>query len=85
MDVSKTEESGGEALIDTLVSLTGVPTELMQAELSQILEISGHNSEDLTLDQLRMSLVTYLEQMHEALGFEGDPLSANPDQPTTMK
>jgi hypothetical protein len=56
----------GEKLIETLVSLTGLPEGLAHQELNQILDMSGHSSESrttLTLDELRAALLTYLEAL----------------------
>lgn len=57
----------GEDLIQTLVSLTGLPEALANEEVNQILELSGHQPEtkrsDLTLDELRAALIAYLETL----------------------
>jgi len=56
----------GENLIQTLVTLTGLPEGMANAEMDQILELSGHQPEkrsDITLDELRAALVAYLEAL----------------------
>jgi hypothetical protein len=56
----------GEKLIETLVTLTGLPENLAHQELDQILDMSGHSSESrttLTMDELRAALLTYLEAL----------------------
>ena len=71
MDVSKNEKTnnedlGGQELIETLVSLSGLPEPLAHEELDEILKMSGHTpgtKTDLTLDQLRAALLVYLEAL----------------------
>ncbi|MFL5815635.1 MAG: hypothetical protein ACJ763_18840 [Bdellovibrionia bacterium] len=56
----------GENLIQTLVALTGLPEGMANAEMNQILELSGHEPEkrsDITLDELRAALIAYLEAL----------------------
>lgn len=57
--------SKGEELLETVISLTGLPEALVSEELEEILAKSGHSSGSLTLDQLRESLLLYLEQIQE--------------------
>jgi len=54
---------GGTELLETVVSLTGLPEELMQKELSRILESCGRDRNNLTLDDLRFALLSYLETL----------------------
>lgn len=54
----------GEKLLQTLVSLTGLPEGFAHQELNQILQSTGESPEnraDMTLDDLRAALVRYLE------------------------
>jgi hypothetical protein len=68
MEVSKIEvEPGGQELIETVVTLTGLPESWVRTELDQILEQSGQSSNDVTLGQLREALVAYLEAMQADL------------------
>lgn len=63
---SSESELGGSQLIDTLVTLTGLPEPLAHDELDEILTLSGHHASDradLTLDDLRQALITYLEAL----------------------
>ena len=53
----------GPELVKKVVSLTGLPEDLVGRELNQILENNGCSSESLTLDQLRDALLTYLETL----------------------
>jgi hypothetical protein len=60
------EELEGEDLIQTLVSLTGLPEGMANDEMDQILQLSGHQPEkrsDITLDELRAALIAYLEAL----------------------
>lgn len=60
------ESLEGENLIQTLVALTGLPEGMANAEMNQILELSGHEPEkraDITLDELRAALIAYLEAL----------------------
>jgi hypothetical protein len=60
------DQLAGENLIQTLVTLTGLPETMANAEMNQILELSGHEPEkrsDITLDELRAALIAYLEAL----------------------
>jgi hypothetical protein len=64
--VNDGEQLEGENLIQTLVALTGLPEGMANAEMNQILELSGHEPEkrsDITLDELRAALIAYLEAL----------------------
>jgi hypothetical protein len=67
MDVSNREGPDGSQLIDVLVSLTGIPAPLMQQELEKILQFTGREAENLTLDELRSALASYLENVQNDL------------------
>lgn len=56
-------EPGGQELIQTVVTLSGLPESLVRLELDQILENSGQSSQNLTLDQLRQALAAHLESL----------------------
>ncbi len=56
-------ELGGQELIQTVLSLTGLPEPWVRIELDEILESSGQNCENLTLKQLRQALVAHLESL----------------------
>lgn len=59
MDVS------GEDLIRALVTLTGIKDPLMRNELDQIIGEAGHDPSELTLQELRSALMSYLESFNE--------------------
>jgi hypothetical protein len=77
-------ELGGSQLIDTLVTLTGLPEPFAHQELDQILSLSGHEASDradLTLDDLRQALITYLEALRPEDDFdESESLSSSSSQ-----
>ncbi len=54
-------------LRETVITLTGLPENLVSRELDQILELAGHSSNDLTLDQLRAAMLVYLEQIQDSV------------------
>jgi len=54
---------GGTELIQTVVTLSGLPEPLAQRELDAILQMSGQDSARLTLDELRAAMLAYLESM----------------------
>jgi hypothetical protein len=56
-------EPGGQELLQTVVTLTGLPEQWIRNELDQILEQSGQSSSDVTLDTLREAMAAYLESM----------------------
>ena len=60
----------GKTLIQTVVSLTELPEPLVHHEMNEILMQSGHESEVLTLAELRAAMLSYLEAIHEEMGFE---------------
>jgi hypothetical protein len=64
MEFSERElELNGQILLQTIVSLTGLPEDLIRGELDQIISGSGQDSKSLTLEQLREAMVGYLEGM----------------------
>lgn len=78
MDVSeKTAEPGGQELIDTVVSLTELPDPLVREELDQILQLSGKNSGEVTLDELRKAMLIYLESLQSEMLSDDDQDSSS--------
>ena len=66
MDVSEKQPASnesGQALLDTVASLTGLPEGLVQQELHEILTVAGENAGSVTLDQLRQAMLLYLEAL----------------------
>jgi len=62
-----TASGNGEELLEEVASLTGLPPDWVQTELTKIVTNSGHTPEDLTLDELRSSMLAYLEEMQKDL------------------
>ena len=63
---SPVNESSSEILVE-VASLTGLPVEWVQTELTQIVKNSGHTPEQLTLEELRASMLEYLEEMNREM------------------
>ena len=62
MEVS---DSNGKKLLNEVANLTGLPEPWVQAELHSIVETSGHAPTEVTLDELRASMLAYLESMQK--------------------
>jgi hypothetical protein len=71
-------EMGGAQLLETLVTLTGLPKPMVYQELDQVLDLSQDSTQSLTLDQLRQAMLSYLE----AFAPENLDLSSEADQPS---
>ena len=67
MEVSNQNQPGGQELIETVVSLTELPAPLVREELNQILKLTGQNSGDVTLDELRKAMLVYLETLQSGI------------------
>ncbi len=53
----------GTALIHELSHATGLPDDLIGEELSRIISNSGKSTSEVTLDELREMLATYLQDV----------------------
>jgi hypothetical protein len=73
MEVSDNVKSGesqkGQDLLDTVASLTGLPEDLVQQELQDMITVAGQNPGNVTLEELRKAMLLYLEAL--ALQEEG--------------
>lgn len=58
---------GASELLSEVASLTGLPVDWVESELTQIVQKSGHKPNDLTLDELRASMLEYLEEMNREM------------------
>ncbi|HAR41279.1 MAG TPA: hypothetical protein DCS07_01395 [Bdellovibrionales bacterium] len=65
MDVSEKNELEGQRLLDTIATLTGLPTTLAHEELNTILESTGQNSGEVTLESLRAAMLEYLQTLND--------------------
>jgi hypothetical protein len=76
MEVSEQQNPNGAELIETVVSLTGLPEAdqtQMHDELDRILASAGCAKENLTLEELRTALLGYLETLQEEIDDDGAP------------
>ncbi|MGK5082796.1 hypothetical protein WDW37_05780 [Bdellovibrionota bacterium FG-1] len=71
------EVLNGESLIQQVVSLTELPEMMVHQEVTELLQFSGHSPETLTLEQLRVAMVAYLESIQAS--FEAEQASKNQD------
>jgi hypothetical protein len=71
----------GHALVSEVVQHTGLAGNLIEPELSAIIEGAGHSASTLTLEQLRAAMLTYLESLHVGMteDDEVDPDSVEPE------
>ena len=68
MDFSKEDkEMVGQNLVDQVISMAGVPKEQVKTELNDIIDEMGFHRDEITLNQVRLVLVTYLEQVNSNL------------------
>jgi hypothetical protein len=78
MDVSKSKmkptdevitnvDTTESELLSEVASLTGLPVDWVESELTQIVKKSGHTPEQLTLEELRASMLEYLEEMNREM------------------
>jgi len=80
MEVSDKTNSGdsqnGQDLLDTVASLTGLPEDLVQQELQDMITAAGQNPGNVTLDELRSAMLLYLEALaiQEESLLDGDTL-----------
>ncbi len=65
------EENEGEALVEEVIALSGLPDEAARSELDAILQHSNLDDDDLTLEDLRQALIVYLEKQIELTSPDG--------------
>lgn len=53
----------GESLLKQLISQTGLPAEGVENELDRLIERAGLQRENITLDDLRLVLADYLQDI----------------------
>lgn len=70
MEVSNREEPKGLELLETVVSLTGLPPSLVHKDLDKVLEVSGHERANISLEELRRVMLIYLESLHASYSEE---------------
>ena len=57
----------GSAVLQEVVQMTGLPEEYLDTEISSFLGTAGESVNNMTLDQLRIVLMNYLEAMNEEI------------------
>jgi hypothetical protein len=62
-DAAKEGSVRGTALIYELSQATGLPDDLIGEELSRIISSAGKSTSDVTLDELREMLASYLQDV----------------------
>lgn len=67
VDTTVPQTENGSELLTEVASLTGLPVDWVQTELTQIVKDSGHTPEQLTLEELRASMLQYLEEMNKEM------------------
>ena len=58
-----TEALSGNQLFDEVMSLTGLPKELVSEDLAPVLQRLGVTPESMTLDDLRRAMAEYLAEV----------------------
>lgn len=53
----------GEKLLSDVVTATGLPEDLVSAELNRLVEKAGKNPNDLSIEDLRMILAEYVQDV----------------------
>ena len=57
----------GALVLKEVVQLTGLPEHYLDSEISQLLGTAADSVNDLTLEQLRLVLLNYLETVNEEM------------------
>ena len=65
--IANDNQLGGAAVLQEVVQLTGLPEEFVDSELTGLLGTSEASVNNLTLDQLRVVLMNYLETLNEEM------------------
>lgn len=65
----------GNKLFSEVTNLTGLPEELIGAELKQLLSSKGVSAEQMTMESLREALAHYLEEIHASMTAEEEKSS----------
>jgi hypothetical protein len=62
----------GAAVLQEVVQMTGLPEDVLGREIAQLLGTPGEGVSQLTLDQLRSVLLSYLDTINDEMS-ESDP------------
>ncbi len=72
MEVSdEKSEYCGQELVESVVSLSGLPEMVIRSELDELLDQHGFSHDDLTLGELRVAMLSYLEAINEDIQAQG--------------
>ena len=74
MEVSN-QESSGENLVRTVITLSGLPEASAEQELGHVLKNAGENPANVTLEGLRAAMLAYLESMQAEFEAESQALT----------
>ena len=66
MEVSDVQWPEGWALVLALAQMTGLPEQVAQTELLQVLKWAGKDPSQLTVESLRRALMSYLESLDQS-------------------
>jgi len=61
------EGSKASAVLQEVVQMTGLPEDYLDQEISSFLGTPGESVNDLSLDQLRIVLMNYLETLNDEM------------------
>jgi hypothetical protein len=77
-------ELKGTELLDQVVTLTGLEDGFVRSRLGDLLDASGHRDavdrNDLTLDELRNSILQYLMELDAEINAAGDSASSSEEE-----
>jgi hypothetical protein len=63
----KTVQPDGAAVLQEVVQMTGLPEDVLGPQIAQLLGTPGEGVSQLTLDQLRSVLLSYLETVNDEM------------------
>jgi hypothetical protein len=63
----------GAVVLQEVVQMTGLSEEFLDSEISTLLGAEGQSVTDMTLDQLRSVLMSFLESMNDQMNAEQAP------------
>lgn len=71
------DKGHGEQLIEQLVQLTGIPSQIIRKELNVILEKRNYDFGKLTVEQLRVVVAAYLREIMGGMLDSNEPPPAD--------
>ena len=67
MDIEQETSGSGAQVLQEVVQMTGLPEEYVDSEISNLLGTSGESVNNLTLEQLRLVMLNYLEMINDEM------------------